>query len=71
MVVVFLSCSLWVRDSRLKISNAGAEFEAHNSAFYLYAAIGMRCCLNEVAQIPRILTVQCEELNLCKLPRDL
>ena len=58
VVVVFLICSLWVSDSGSKSSNAGPEFEVHNSAFYLYAAPGMPCCLNEVAQMLCILTGQ-------------
>lgn len=58
VIVVFLICSLWVSDSGSKISNYGPVFEAHNSAFYLYAATGMPCCLNEVAQMLCTLTAQ-------------
>lgn len=51
VVVVLLICLLWVSDSRLTNSNAQNEFEVHNSVFYLYAATGMPCCLNEVVQM--------------------
>lgn len=51
VVVVFLICLLWVTDSGPKDSNAQTEFEVHNSIFYLCAATGMPCCLNEVAQM--------------------